>query len=222
MTAILFGSISTIADTSELQRDAFNRAFAEHGLDWNWSQDDYRELLKQAGGKQRVADKAAQTGEDVDAEAVHATKSKLFQESVGDAGLTPRPGVVETIRAAKDAGYKVGLVTTTSKENVDATIAALGGAVERSDFDVLVDVSDVERPKPDESAYLHALTTLGEDAGAAVAIEDNLDGVRAAKAAGVATVAFPSENSVTHDFDDADERVEAVSLDGLQSLLPSA
>ncbi|CAB4931271.1 unannotated protein [freshwater metagenome] len=222
MAAILFGSISTIADTSELQRDAFNRAFQEHGLDWNWSQDDYRELLKKAGGKQRVADKAEQTGEDVDAEAVHATKSRLFQESVKDASLAPRPGVVETIKDAKDAGYKIALVTTTSKENVDAVVDALGGAVDRSDFDLLVSITDVDRPKPDDSAYLYALSSLGEDAGASVAIEDNLDGVQAARSAGIAVAAFPSENSVTHDFDSADERVEQVSLSGLQSLLQSA
>ncbi|MDO9407511.1 HAD-IA family hydrolase [Patulibacter sp.] len=218
MAAILFGSISTIADTSELQRDAFNRAFKEHGLDWNWSQDDYRELLKKAGGKQRVADKAAETGEDVDAEAVHATKSRLFQESVKDAGLSPRPGVVETIKDGKDAGYKIALVTTTSKENVDAVVDALGGAVDRSDFDLLVSISDVDRPKPDESAYLYALSSLGEDAGGSVAIEDNLDGVAAAKGAGITVAAFPSENSQTHDFDAADERVEQLSLSGLQSL----
>lgn len=222
MAAILFGSISTIADTSELQRDAFNRAFQEHGLDWNWSQDDYRELLKKAGGEQRVADKAEQTGEDVDAEAVHATKSRLFQESVKDASLAPRPGVVETIKDAKDAGYKIALVTTTSKENVDAVVDALGGAVDRSDFDLLVSITDVDRPKPDESAYLYALSSLGEDAGASVAIEDNLDGVQAARSAGIAVAAFPSENSVTHDFDSADERVEQVSLSGLRSLLQSA
>ena len=36
MSAILFGSISTIADTSELQRQAFNQAFKAHGLDWDW------------------------------------------------------------------------------------------------------------------------------------------------------------------------------------------
>ena len=40
MPAILFGSISTVADTSELQREAFNQAFAEHGLDWRWDRDD--------------------------------------------------------------------------------------------------------------------------------------------------------------------------------------
>jgi hypothetical protein len=36
MSAILFGSISTIADTSELQRQVFNQAFQARGLDWCW------------------------------------------------------------------------------------------------------------------------------------------------------------------------------------------
>jgi len=35
--AILFGSIGTIVETSELQLKSFNQAFSEAGLDWNWS-----------------------------------------------------------------------------------------------------------------------------------------------------------------------------------------
>ena len=40
MSAILFGSISTLADTSEMQRAAFNEAFRAHGLDWSWSREE--------------------------------------------------------------------------------------------------------------------------------------------------------------------------------------
>jgi hypothetical protein len=55
VSALLFGSISTVADTSELQRAAFNRAFAEHGLDWTWDRDDYRAMLATSGGRSRIA-----------------------------------------------------------------------------------------------------------------------------------------------------------------------
>ena len=34
--AVLFGSIGTLAETSDLQRDAFNEAFKISGLDWFW------------------------------------------------------------------------------------------------------------------------------------------------------------------------------------------
>jgi serine/threonine-protein kinase HipA len=68
-SAILFGSISTVVDTSELQRKSFNRAFAEHDLDWEWSREDYLAMLESNGGAQRIADFASQHGQSVDAEA---------------------------------------------------------------------------------------------------------------------------------------------------------
>ncbi len=79
MSTILFGSISTLADTSELQRRAFNDAFEAYGLDWEWSRDDYASMLGSNGGADRIAQYAASRGLDVDAAAVHAKKSEIFQ-----------------------------------------------------------------------------------------------------------------------------------------------
>ena len=52
MKAILFGSIGTLVETSDLQREAFNQAFNEAGLDWYWDQEDYTKLLKKYLGKE--------------------------------------------------------------------------------------------------------------------------------------------------------------------------
>ncbi len=222
MSAILFGSISTVADTSELQRAAFNRAFEAHGLSWNWDRDEYLSMLEGSGGRKRIADYAAAAGQSVDAAEVHATKSRMFQESLATSGLTPRPGVVDTIHGAKGQGMKVALVTTTSPENVSALIGALAPAVSSTDFDVIVDASSVERPKPDRAAYSLALERLGEQHGSCVAVEDNIDGVRAATAAGVTCIAFPNENTAGHDFDAARLQVERLDFDELRKLIPSA
>ena len=200
MSAVLFGSISSVADTSELQRDAFNRSFAAHGLDWHWDQESYRVMLAGSGGKDRVAEYARSLGQTVDAQAVHDTKSKLFQQSLTTAQLSPRPGVVETIEAAKAAGWKVGLVTTTSHANVVALLDSLAPAIRADRFDVVVDVDSVARPKPAPDAYTFAVDSLSEQPDGCVAIEDNLGGVGAAVAAGVPCVAFPNENTAGHDF----------------------
>ena len=218
MPAILFGSISTVADTSELQRAAFNRAFRAHGLAWQWDRDDYRATLDTSGGQARIAEHAASRGETVDAKAVHETKSKIFQESLATSDLSPRPGVVDTIRGAKGDGVTVGLVTTTARENVAALIEALAPDVSLDDFDVVVDVTSVDEPKPDPAAYAFALDRLGEQAGDCVAIEDNVDGVRAATAAGVVCVAFPNENTAGHDFPTS-HHVERLDLDHLRQLI---
>lgn len=155
--AVLFGSISSLADTSELQREAFNRAFREHGLDWAWNSEDYRALLTGSGGQQRIADQARATGTDVDAGAVHATKSALFQKALVDNGIAPRAGVAETVRAAREQGLSVALVTTTSPENVAALLTGLGDALGVADFDLVVSSSQVSTPKPDGAVYTYAL-----------------------------------------------------------------
>jgi HAD superfamily hydrolase (TIGR01509 family) len=219
MSAILFGSISTVADTSELQRQAFNQAFAAHGLDWHWDREDYRASLVKSGGVNRIANYASERGETVDASAVHATKSDLFQRNLATVALEPRPGVVETIKAAKSGGWKLGLVTTTSVDNVTALLNALSSHIARQDFDLIVDSSLVEAPKPDKSAYTFALRELGEEADSCIAIEDNADGVAAAVAAGVACVAFPNENTVTNDLTAADRSVDHLDAGELQQLV---
>ncbi len=221
MPTILFGSISTLADTSELQREAFNRAFDEHGLSWRWDRDDYRATLDSNGGEARIAAFAAERGEDVDAAAVHATKSAIFQESLAGSAIAPRAGVVETIAAAKADGARVGLVTTTSRANVTALLDALTPALGADAFDVVVDVSDVDEPKPDPAAYAYALDKLAVEATDAVAIEDNLGGVASADAAGLTVVAFPNENTQDHDFSTATEEIDRVDYDALSALLVS-
>lgn len=220
MTALLFGSLSTLADTSELQRRAFNEAFAQHGLDWVWDREQYRDMLADSGGAARVAAYAKERGESVDADAVHATKSAIFQQSLaGEA--TPRPGVVDTIARAKATGTRLGFVTTTSAENLSALFAALAPAVRPEDFDLVVSSADVSSPKPDPAVYTYALQTLDESAGAAVAIEDNIGGVRSALAAGLRCVAFPNENTAARPFD-VDGSVEQVSELDFDQLLGAA
>lgn len=216
MTAILFGSISTVADTSELQRQAFNDAFEQHGLDWRWEQDEYRELLQGSGGEQRIAEYARERGTDVDAGAVHRTKSELFQQRLAEAKPAPRAGVAETVSEAREQGLKVALVTTTAPENVEALVSALDPQLSRGDFDLVLDRTDVQDGKPDAAVYALALEKLGEQPQDCVAIEDNLGGVQSAKAAGIACVAFPNQNTAGHDFSSADEQTDGLTLSALR------
>jgi len=219
MSALLLGSISTVADTSELQRQAFNQAFAEHGLGWRWDRDDYRAMLASSGGQARIAGYARSRGQDVDPKAVHETKSRIFRDSLATAGLEPRLGVVSAIQDARSAGWKVGLVTTTSRDNVAAMLEALSPQVRAADFDIITDSSDAGQPKPDPAAYAFALQALGEKAGDCIAVEDNVGGVQAAADAGVPCVAFPNENTGGLDFAGAADRVSRLDFAAVASLV---
>ena len=204
MTALFLGSISTLADTSELQREAFNEAFRRHDLDWSWDREEYQSKLDEAGGRQRIADEASSKGVEVDADAIHATKSEIFQERLASQGVEARPGVAETIQAARDAGDSVALVTTTSRANVDALLGALSPQLGADRFDLIVSADDDVAPKPHPAAYELALERLYLSADDVIAVEDNVDGVGAATAAGLRCVATPNENTAGHDFAAAD------------------
>ena len=52
--AVLFGSIGTIIETSDIQRNCFNQAFQKVGLNWYWSKIIYKSMLKKPGGEKRV------------------------------------------------------------------------------------------------------------------------------------------------------------------------
>ena len=221
MSAILFGSISTLVDTSELQRRAFNESFETHGLDWNWAREEYASMLGSNGGAQRIADYADARGETVDAVAVHATKSRIFQELLGTSVVEARPGVVEMVQEAKRADRKLGFVTTTSQGNIDALLAALRPHISAKMFDLIVNRDSVTEPKPDPAAYAFALDQLGETSQSVVAIEDNVGGVAAAAAAGVTCIAFPNANTADGDFSAAAETVDALDAARILGLTPA-
>lgn len=197
---LLFGSIGTLVETSAIQRRAFNQAFKEAGLDWHWDEEVYRTLLQSSGGATRIARYARAREEEVDVDTLHHRKSVLFQSAIIDEGLTLRPGVTEMIGFAKAANYRLGLVTTTSAENIDALFEGLAPALLRETFDLITTDAMAANPKPGPDIYQTALLQLGTHPADAIAIEDNIEGFTAARAAGLRTIAFPGKYHETTAF----------------------
>ena len=111
-------------------------------------------MLSTTGDESRINQYGRAVGRTVDAKAIHATKSEIFRDLLASADLSPRAGVVDTIKQAKDNEWKIGLVTTTSGDNVLTLLAALvPPAIQLLDFDVLVNSSSVGKtPKPEKAA----------------------------------------------------------------------
>lgn len=207
--AILFGAIGTLAETSELQRQSFNAAFRDAGLDWDWGREDYLEMLRAPGGVTRVADYAEARKEEVDAEKVHAAKIAHFRARVEEEGLRLRSGVADVIAQAQETGVKLGFVTTTGSGTVDLILKGLNGQIAREDFAFIGDRDMVTKSKPSAEIYRVALQQLGLSASDAVAIEDTPESALAAIGANIECVGFPGEaargrvfpDEVTHIFD---------------------
>jgi len=54
LQAPIFDVDGILAETEETHRMAFNRTFADAGLNWIWSRERYRALLAGSGGKERT------------------------------------------------------------------------------------------------------------------------------------------------------------------------
>jgi HAD superfamily hydrolase (TIGR01509 family) len=207
LKAVVFDIDGTLAETEEFHRCAFNRAFAEHGVAVDWSANEYRELLKVTGGKERIAAYFRGQGRSVSQDQVHAmhrAKNAYYAQVLAAGSLPLRPGISRLLREARAAGLAVAIATTTSPENLDALLRPLLGEDWASGFASVVAGDQVARKKPAPDVYLAALAQLGIDASEAVAIEDSAAGLAAAHAAGVAVVATPSMYTAGDDLSDAE------------------
>ncbi|MBV8394883.1 MAG: HAD-IA family hydrolase, partial [Actinobacteria bacterium] len=196
MQALILDCDGVLADTErELHLPAFNEAFAEAGLALRWSEAEYEERLKTAGGKERLAEIAPSLGiEDAVAWAaeLHTRKTAIFKRRLAAGDLEPRPGIVSLVDEVLAAGMRIAVASTSAEKSVRGVVRRVLG-----DRPVLVVAGDVvPAKKPDPAIYLLALRELGVDAAEAVAIEDTRNGVLAAAGAGIACVAAPS--SFTH------------------------
>ena len=201
--AILFGSIGTLVETSELQRRAFNQAFAEAGLDWNWNVEDYRRLLTKSGGFERIQDFANQRCIEVDAEQLHQQKTIIFDRLMASENILLRPGAASIVCHALDNRLQLGFATNTSDANINAVFFALANQLNRSDFNFIGSDKIASNPKPNPEIYLKALSELHLDAQDCIAIEDTQVSMHAALAADIRCIAFPGAFAEDNDFSGA-------------------
>jgi len=208
LRALIFDVDGTLAETEDLHRRAFNRAFAQLGLPWHWEPALYADLLKVMGGKERLAHyiEMAHPGEAADLLArlpeIHDLKTQFYGALVADGALPLRPGVARLIAEARSAGVKLAVATTTTRPNVDALVAANFAPGERP-FDVIAAGDEAARKKPAPDVFLLALERLGVAAEDAVAFEDSAAGIRSALDAGLPVLATRSRYTEGHRLDGA-------------------
>lgn len=138
-------------------------------------------------------------GHPVDRDALRATRLARHHALIEVEEV--RPGVVAWLDEAEALGVAVGLASSSGAPWVGPHLERLGL---RGRFAVLATGDLVPRPKPDPAVYLLALDTLGVGPAEAIAVEDSANGIAAAAAAGLRTVAVPNAMTAGLDFSRAD------------------
>ena len=194
LEALIFDVDGTLADTERNgHRIAYNKAFEQVGVEWNWSEETYGKLLAVSGGKERMyyfVDNyqpelpAARSLDDLITE-IYSTKTRIFKEML-QTGLIPlRSGVARLFHEARQAGIRLAIATTTAPSNVKYLLSSNLGEESLSWFEIIAAGDIVENKKPSAEIYQLVLEKMGLKADQCIAFEDSENGCLSAAGAGL-------------------------------------
>lgn len=209
LKALVFDVDGTLADTErDGHRVAFNNAFSEFGLDWQWDVALYGKLLDVTGGKERIRyfvdrflpENSRPERLDELVVALHQAKTRHYVELLGQGGIPLRIGVKRLLGEAREAGIRLAIATTTTPENVTALLQhGLDGSPDDW-FEVIAAGDIVPAKKPSPDIYLWALDQLKLHPADCLAIEDSENGFKASAGAGIKTIITTNDYTAGHSF----------------------
>jgi sugar-phosphatase len=175
-SGLLLDLDGTLVDSEPLQRSAYRAFFTARG----WPAPD----LSLFTGRRAEDVFAAEPGPWalLDVERLAAEVRALVPRDVPPAAV---PGARETVLAAVERRVPVAIVTSARPDWVAVAVDGLGLM---DHIDLVVTADDVVDGKPDPAGFLLACSRLGVEPDGALAVEDALAGVRAARAAGIGRV----------------------------------
>jgi beta-phosphoglucomutase-like phosphatase (HAD superfamily) len=209
--ALLFGSIGTIVETSEIQRKSFNSAFKIAGLKWNWTKEIYKNLLNKSGGEERILRYAKQTKSNVNSKNIRKLKTKIFNHYLKKNKLKLRPGVKEIIKYSKKNQIKLGLVTSTTLDNINSIFFCLRENLNKKDFNFIGNSTLVKKPKPSAKIYKLALKKLRLSPKECIAIEDTQESLNSAIKAKLKCFIFPGKFHRSKKFNGAFKEINKIN-----------
>lgn len=209
LRALVFDVDGTLADTErDGHRVAFNRAFQDAGLDWDWTVALYGRLLSVTGGKERIRfyldhfNQSFARPADLDGfiAGLHRAKTAHYMSLMEQGRIPLRPGVRRLLEEARAQGLALAIATTTTPENVSALLSSTlpEGAI---DWFTVIGAGDIvpsKKPAPD--IYQYVLREMALSPAQVVAFEDSGHGLSSAREAGIDHVVV-TVNGYTEDQD---------------------
>jgi HAD superfamily hydrolase (TIGR01509 family) len=210
LKALIFDADGALADTETTHHKAFNQAFSEFGLDWHWDEELYAKQIHISGSMERLLHYWRSQHPDMcelDCMALHDTlnrlhelKTAVYQDAANCGVVQLRKGALTMLSAAHEQGLQLAVITTTSKVNISNLLRRALGPDWRFFFTVISDASSVSNKKPHPEMYFQMLDALQLQADECLVFEDSFNGLRASRAAGLATVITPTKYTANHDF----------------------
>ncbi len=204
LNALIFDVDGTLAETERYgHRVAFNRAFAEANLNWNWSESLYGELLEISGGKERIHYYLQQYHphftEELDTliPQLHQAKTHHYRQLLLSGDIQLRLGVKRLIEEAYHQGIRLAIATTSALPNA---LALLEQHLNPEWFEIIAAGDIVTYKKPSPDIYHYVLEKMNLTPDKCLVFEDSFHGLQAAYKANLKTVITLHDYTKHQDF----------------------
>ena len=186
LKAVFWDVDGTIADTELCgHRIAFNLAFKDYDLNWNWNDNKYLELLKISGGLNRIIHYRNEINSKISESQcckIQSRKRYHYKKLIESGRIKVRDGVLRLIKELSSFDIDQFIVTTSGKDSLEPFLkTSLNSHLNH--FSGVITYEDVSKHKPFPDAYKLALRRSNKPEVNCIAIEDSSIGVEAAKAA---------------------------------------
>jgi HAD superfamily hydrolase (TIGR01509 family) len=186
MRAVIFDMDGVLADSEPLICAAACEMFRERGL--IVQPEDFHPFVG-AGENRYIGGVAEKYGFALDIVQAKSRTYELYLHRVPE-HLAVFPGAVELVTACRAAGWLCAVASSADRIKVEANLRKIGLPIET--WPAVVTAEDVERRKPDPALFLKAAERLGVAPAECTVVEDAVNGIAAAKAAGMRCVAVAS------------------------------
>jgi len=198
LKGIIFDMDGVLVDSEPFICEAAMRMFAERGV--TVSAEDFIPFVG-AGEDRYIGGVAEKHGIALDIDRDKARTYAIYAEIVRGR-LEPLDGVHEFIAKARARGMKLALASSADRVKIEVNLREIGLPPET--FDAVVSGLDVVNKKPDPEIFLTAGQMLGLSPDECLVVEDAVNGVAAAKTAGMRclglTTSFSAEELSAADW----------------------
>lgn len=191
--AFLFDLDGVIIDSSEFHMKAWMKYLSEKGI--NFSEHDFKMTFGKRN--EEILREYFLNKSEEEIKKMSYEKEEIYRK-LARGKLRPIEGSIEILKFLKEKGFRLALVSSTPKENIDFIFKELGL---EGIFEAVISGSDIKAGKPNPECYLLAIDRLKVKPSRSYVVEDSEHGLEAGMKAGAKCIGITTTHKCLKNAD---------------------